>query len=43
MERSCDWLGRQRHISMDDEVRTTSEEAWILLAMVRLRTLRLTR
>ena len=43
VERTFGWLGRNRRLSKDDEVLPTSEEAWVLLAMIRLMTARLAR
>ena len=43
VERTFAWLGRHRRLSKDYEVLTTTEEAWIYLAMSRLMTVRLAR
>ena len=41
VERTFAWIGRHRRLSKDYEVLTTTEEAWISLAMTRLMTVRL--
>lgn len=43
VERTFGWLGRNRRLSKDDEMLPTSEETWVLLAMIRLVTARLAR
>jgi transposase len=36
VERTCAWLSTCRRLSKDDEVLTSSEEAWIYVALIRL-------
>lgn len=43
VERTFAWLGRYRRLSKDYEVLTTTDEAWMYLAMIRLMTVRLAR